>query len=268
MTILFLQALFLGIVQGITEFLPISSSGHLVVIESIFGLSVENLGAFDIFLHFGTLLAIFLFFWKEVRQMAIEIVFFWQGKFFDKLIVKLIIATIPAAVFGILFKDWIEANLRRADMAGIFMLLTGVLFLLAERFPREKKKEKTGFKNILAMSLTQIAGLFPGISRSGSVIAGGMFAGLKRKEAARFSFLMALPAIGGASFLQALDFWNQKTIEYNFLDYWWFYGAGFSAALLSSFFAIKYVLKFFSRHRLSSFSIYLFLAGILIILFL
>lgn len=263
---LILKAIFLGIIQGITEFLPVSSSGHLVIFERIFGLDASALGAFDIFLHFGTLLALILYFQKEIIQMIKEL-FVWRGdKWSERLIAKLFIASIPAGIVGIIFKDWIEANIRQTMAVGILLIATGILFLIAERFPKKKDKDKVGWGNVLAMGFIQVIGLLPGVSRSGSVIAGGLFTKLKRAEAARFAFLMALPAILGATIFQILD-WGEYSSIYPLSEFWQFYLAGFLTALISSWWAIKFILKIFNKYKLSVFSIYLFAIGILIIIF-
>lgn len=264
---LILKAIYLGIIQGLTEFLPISSSGHLVIFENIFGLNALALGGFDIFLHFGTLLALVLFFQKEIIQMFKE-VFIWKGeKWNERLITKLFIASIPAGIVGVLFKDWIETNVRQTLIIGVLMIVTGILFLLAERFPKKKKGKKVGLKNILVMGFIQIAGIFPGISRSGSVISGGLFTGLKRVEAARFGFLMALPAIFGATIFQTVDLLKGAYSAYPLAEFWQFYLAGFLASLVSSWWAVKFMLKILSKYKLSVFSIYLFVIGILLIIF-
>lgn len=268
MSFLILKSFLLGLIQGITEFLPISSSGHLVIFESLFGLQASELGAFDIFLHFGTLIAIILYFKKEVWQMIRELLLLTKDKFFDKLIVRIVVATIPVGLVGFYAKDWLEGKFRQPFTVGLLMIITGAFFLLAERWPEKKDKEKTGIKAALIMGVVQIFGLLPGISRSGSVISGGLLSGVKRREAARFSFLMALPAIGGAVLLQTIDFFGADYAGYSISDYWLFYAVGFLTALASSFFAIKWVLRFFLKHELSSFSVYLFLVGVLAMLFL
>ncbi len=263
--LLFAQAVFLGILQGITEFLPISSSGHLVVFESVFGLNAEALGAFDIFLHFGTFLALLVFFRKEIAQMFRELAGFFRGNVSESLLAKLALATLPAGIVGILFKDWIEASFREARIVALFFLATAIYFFLVERWSKQTK-ETASLKNAFLMGVAQIFGLLPGISRSGSVIGGGMLSGLTRESAARFSFLMALPAIGGAALVQGLQIAKQGIAIYDLQTAWPFYAVGFLASAFTSFFAVKIVLKLFKKYSLKVFAAYLACIGFIILL--
>ncbi|MDD5043903.1 MAG: undecaprenyl-diphosphate phosphatase [Patescibacteria group bacterium] len=259
-----IRGVIFGVIQGITEFLPISSSGHLVILENIFGFPAATLGAFDIFLHLGTLVALVFYFRKEIVQMFKELVNWREWK--NSLLLKLFLASVPAGVVGILFKDWIENNIRETFVVGVLFVATGFLFLAAERWPKQKNIKTIRFKDILAMGLFQVAGILPGISRSGSVICGGLFSGVERSVAARFSFLMALPAIFGAAVFQLTDLLNDQSLRYDIFSIWPFYAAGFLASLISSLWAVRAVLRFFARCRLNIFAYYLLVIGALMII--
>ena len=193
----FESAIFLGALQGITEFFPISSSGHLLLAEHFFALDVANLKAFDVVLHAGTLVALLALFWREWFSI---LKFQKSGR---KLFGQLIVATIPAAAVGLFAGDAIDELTRGANLvpivAGFFVVVALALFA-AEKFGKQNS-QKVGWKNIFAMSIFQAAALLPGVSRSGATIAAGMFFGLDRSTAARFSFLMLAPATAGAVIL-------------------------------------------------------------------
>lgn len=244
----FLQAIILGVIQGITEFLPISSSGHLIIFESFFGLNVEELLDFDIALHMGTLLAILIYFRKDI----------WDLITFKnpKLIKFLLIATIPAVVLGFAFKDTIEEVLRSPTSVSILMIVVGILFLLPERIFVKKTSALNLPKSIL-IGFAQSLALMPGVSRSGATILSGTWLGLNREEAARFSFLLGSIAIFGAGILAAKDL-DQITIESSVL------AAGFAASFVSGIFSIGFLMKFLKKYSLKVFGVYRILFGVLI----
>jgi len=206
-----LQALLLGILQGITEFLPISSSGHLVLAETWFDLEVEELLSFDVVLHAGTLVALIVYFWPTLINML-------KGLWIDiKRMLKieskqelrdpehpreqvwyLIVATLPVVALGPFLKDIVEGSFRSATMVVMMLGVTAVFLALAELIGKRKEPRVDSLKTALMMGCFQVMALIPGVSRSGSTIVGGLFGGLKREAAARFAFLMAIPAIGGA----------------------------------------------------------------------
>lgn len=244
----FLQAILLGVIQGITEFLPISSSGHLIIFESFFGLKVEELLDFDIALHMGTLLAILIYFRKDI----------WDLLTFKnpKLIKFILIGTIPAVVIGFLFKDAIEAALRSPFSVSILMITVGILFLLPEKI-FVKKQTNLNLKKSIIIGLAQSLALMPGVSRSGATILSGTWLGLSREEAARFSFLLGSIAIFGAGLLAAKDL-DQVTIESSVL------AAGFFASFVAGIFSIGFLMKFLKKYSLKVFGVYRILFGLLI----
>jgi len=245
--------IFLGILQGITEFFPISSSGHLLLAENFLSLPVADLQAFDVVLHGGTLAALLILFWRE-----------WLGILkFDKagrnFFLQLVVATIPAALAGVLLGDWMESATRgenRLWIVGGFFLCVAVLFFCAEKFSKQNS-EKIGWKQIILMGVFQAIALLPGVSRSGSTIAAGMFTGLKREAAARFSFLMLVPVTFGAVVLIAKEFHDGKVT----LPATGFVIAGFFSAAIVSYIAAAALLRFMKKHSLNVFGIYLIIAA-------
>lgn len=239
------DAIILGIVQGITEFLPISSSGHLVLAEELLGLHVEALKSFDVVVHVGTLLAIVLYFWKDFFKVKL-----WPW---------LVLGSVPAALVGFTLEDQIDAVFRSSLAVGIVMLLLGLVFLVPESWGQKADKKLTWWR-VLLIGCAQAVAIIPGVSRSGSTIFTGRMLGLQREEAARFSFLLGSIAIAGAGFLTALDL-KDAPVE------WAPLGAGFLAALISGWFAVKWLMKFLKHHPLTVFGGYLMVVGGLSIIF-
>jgi undecaprenyl-diphosphatase len=195
----FLHAIILGIIQGITEWLPISSSGHLVLFQHFF--NIEPPVLFDIILHIGSLIVIFIVFWKDIRNL------FWgvleRDKESLKFLLYLVIASIPIALVGFLLNDWVKAVFNDLRTVGFSLLFTSVLLFLS-RYPKAKLK-KLNFGNTLIIGIAQAFAILPGVSRSGSTISLGLMQGVKRKQVATFSFLMFIPAILGATILEIGD---------------------------------------------------------------
>ncbi|MFA6528863.1 MAG: undecaprenyl-diphosphate phosphatase [Candidatus Gracilibacteria bacterium] len=246
-----LQSIFLGILQGITEFLPISSSGHLIILESIFKLNVETLKTYDVALHIGSLAAILIYFRKTILHIITKD---------RKYIVYLIIGTIPAVIAGFLLEDFIDKIFRGTLTVGIAMIVVGIYFLLAERRKLKAPSSNQAISSnlqALFIGLAQMFALIPGVSRSGSTIATGILLGLDRKRAAEFSFLLGSIAITGAGLLTALDATDPLDLRTT--------GMGFAASLISSYFAIRFLMKFFEKNTLRPFAYYRFAVGILAI---
>lgn len=243
-----LEAILLGVIQGITEFLPISSSGHLIIFESFFGLNVEELLDFDIALHMGTLLAILIYFRKDI----------WDLLTFKnpKLMKFLLVATIPAVVLGFTFKDTIEDLLRSPTSVSILMIIVGILFMLPENL-FVKKHGEINLKKSILIGFAQSLALMPGVSRSGATILSGTWLGLSREEAARFSFLLGSIAIFGAGILAAKDL-DQITIQSSVLI------SGFLASFIAGLFSIGFLMKFLKKYSLKVFGVYRILFGLFI----
>lgn len=196
------KAVFLGALQGATEFLPVSSSAHLVIFQQWLGLGREGafLMAFDVALHFGTLCALAVVFWRDL-------IWIFQAAEGRKLGLWLIIATVPAAAIGILFKGFFETLFGDAIPAAFFLTVTGLILWLTRKAPEPSIRfSNMGQKEAWLVGLAQAVAILPGISRSGATIAAGLFLKMHPEAAVRFSFLMAVPAILGASVLEAHKF--------------------------------------------------------------
>lgn len=272
-----LDALFLGILQGITEFLPISSSGHLVLAEHYLGLNTQDLGSFDILLHMGTLLALLIYFKEEVWGMLKAFGRLISGKF-DKgdksirLIFLLIIGTIPAVIFGLLWNEQLDKIFRTLDMTAILMMATGVVFMLGELCYSKIKNflriggsgggsgtnmEEITWRQSLIIGIAQAIAIIPAISRSGSTIVAGIFQGINRSSAAKFSFLLSIPALIGAGILTAVRA-NSYTLEISNTSLL----IGFFSSLIFGLISIHLLITFLKNHSLKAFAVYLIVIGV------
>lgn len=249
----------LGTVQGLTEFLPVSSSGHLTLLQQILGYDLDGAGMtfVNILLHFGTLLAVIFVFWRDILAL-------FKKPF--KTLLMLIVATIPAGVVGILFDDKIEAifdpNTNAAWLCwlAVFFALTAFVLLLTEFVSARKKKVlPLGWRHTIPMGLAQAVALFPGISRSGSTIAAGVISGAKRNDVAKFSFLMSIPVILGSLAVEAYHLIKPAdgvTVAIGTSGIvGMIVGVVFSA--VAGFFAIKVMLKVISKGNYKWFALYL-----------
>ena len=252
-----LEALILGIVQGLTEFIPVSSSGHLILAQEVFGTEGSTL-AFDVALHVGTLVALLLYFRKDLLDLAANL--FANNKQ-GRLARLLVLATIPAAVAGLLFSGFIDDNLRAPWVVAFTLAFVGVLMLIADTISSENKPSEVKTKQGIGIGFAQATALIPGISRSGATITAGVFFGLGRVQATRFSFLLAVPIIAGSAlgiFLKDGD-----SISYD--------GAllvGVMASFISGLIAIKFMLKVIGKVGLKPFAFYRIGLAVLTVVFL
>jgi len=250
-----LEAIVLGIVQGIAEFLPISSSGHLALFQRLFGIHEATLG-FDVLLHVGTLIPVCVVYWKDIWVLI--------KKPFQRMTLLLIIGTVPAVAAALLLGDTIETLFTSMLFLAVGFAVTGAVLLLADYLPAGKKGEKEiTWLDALLIGCAQGVAVAPAISRSGSTISASLLRGLKRETAARFSFLLSIPAILGAAVLQIKEVVTGGDV---------FGGipalslvAGFLAAMLSGYLAIQFMLKLIQKAKLKYFSIYLFLLAAFIL---
>ena len=260
------QAIIIGIVQGLTEFLPVSSSAHLILLPRVLGWddALINSSEFVVMLHMGTLAALLVYFWRDVLDLLAA---FWallrERSFGDdpnrKLSLVLLLTIIPAALFGLVFEDWIDEFFYDAVMVIPFILVVGAALLwLAERFgTRDRDLGQTTFGDAAFIGIAQALALFPGISRSGITIAAGLFRGLKRDSAARFAFLMGIPIIGGAGL------WKTRTIisggagDIDIVVLL----AGVIAAAISGWLAIGLLLRYLRNHSTGIFIAYRLIAA-------
>ncbi|AZR72431.1 undecaprenyl-diphosphatase UppP [Anoxybacter fermentans] len=250
------KAIILGIVQGATEFLPVSSSGHLVLFQSLFGLK-EGALTFDVFLHFGTLIAIIIAFWTDIKKMLLF------KKSHRHLIYMILIGIIPTGIIGISFKDLFEQFFQSVFIVGYMLLLTGVLLWTSESFAKgDRTLKEMNTIDALIIGFAQGLAIIPGISRSGSTIVAGYFRGLNRDLAARYSFLVALPVIFGATLLEVKDILEGGGGDVSLINII----AGTLAAVISGYVAIRFLLKIIREKSLKPFAYYCWFIGIIIII--
>ncbi len=258
-----LEAVFLGVVQGLTEFLPVSSSGHLLLGQYFLGLDQERFGLpFDVALHLGTLIAVVAFFWRDLLRMARAFLRSLApgGRNLasdpDQRLAYLVLAsTVPAALIGYALEDFFETAVRSPWVVVFNLVLVGVLFIVAEAVgTRSRPAEKLGFLGAVGIGLAQAAALVPGVSRSGATITLGLFLGLRREEAARFSFLMSVPIIAGAGSLQLAEVVAEGMGAGDAL----LFVVGFVCSAVVGYFTIKFFLSFVARYSLRAFAYYRF----------
>lgn len=264
----FIKAIIFGAVQGVTEFLPVSSSGHLVILHEFFSFSNVDELAFDVMLHFATFLATLFFFRREAWSLLLAWLKSLRGEKSEngRLAWLIILGSLPAVIFALLFDDWIETTWRSPYIVILMLILIGALFLVIEKYGRQiiGIKEINWRKSVL-IGFGQALALIPGTSRSGITIIAGMSADLKREEAVRFSFLLSLPIVFGAAIKKAPDIIGANLG----LHSWLVLGLAFFSALFFGIITIKYLLIFVKNHRLSFFAYYRFLlAGALLLYFL
>ena len=264
-----LLALLAGVVQGLTEFLPVSSSGHLVILHDVLGFDAFDTVLFDVVMHVATLAVLVVVFRREIGRLLSG--FWgslarpaWKDDVEQRLPWLILAGTVPVAVAGYLFDELIEGNLRTLPVVAGALVLVGFLFIVAERFAGQRRGMTSAtWKDALAVGLAQAVSLVPGVSRSGLTIVAGLGRGMKRDEAARFSFLLSIPAVFGAGLKKILEVgdWSQADLVA--------LAIGFAAAFLSGFIAIKSFLRFLGRHPLHVFAWYRFLlaAGVIVWLF-
>lgn len=250
-------AILLGIIQGLTEFLPVSSSAHLILARLFFGWETPaDLGlAFDVALHLGTLAAILTFFRLEILAMcrALPAVFAPQPGASGRMMRLIAVGTIPIVIVGLLFADIIEDRMRTPGIAAAALAVGGLAMLVAERVgSRSRSEVAMGWFDALAIGCAQAAALVPGVSRSGSTIAIGMFLGMRRDAAARFTFLLAIPATLAAAGKEALELRHLALNDQVVLLF--VVGIGVSGAV--GYLTIKYFLRFLAGHRLDVFAYY------------
>ncbi len=194
----FLQALILGIIQGITEWLPISSSGHLALAQMFFGLEVPVV--FDIMLHISTMFVVLIVFWEEISKILKSIFSFNFRDQYGKLALFILIGSVPTAIIGFTFRDFFENLFYNLTAIALALIFTGIILFFSEKFPGKKKLNT---KNSFLIGLAQGIAIIPGVSRSGITISTGLLAGIDKRLVTRFSFLLSLPAIFGAFIFEA-----------------------------------------------------------------
>jgi len=239
----------------LTEFLPVSSSGHLILLPSLLGWQVQSL-AFDTVLHMGTVAALIGYFWRDLLEII-------KSKNY---LILLVVGSLPAAISGLLLQDFIETTLRSSAYVAAFLLAGSLIMWLAEitykklwHEQRMDDPQKLGLKKITAIGVFQSLALFSGISRSGATISGGMFMGMTREAAAKFSFILSIPIVLAAGMFKVVDSYRELNFDLAMLT-------GFLASFVVGMLAIKYLLKFLKSHDLYIFIVYRIILAVVVLI--
>jgi undecaprenyl-diphosphatase len=265
-----LDAAILGLVQGLTEFLPVSSSGHLVLGQYLLHVQNPQMLSFDVYVHFGTLISVCIVFWKDIVAMVSSL---WgalrtgtlktahETNEYVRLAAAIVIGSVPAAVIGLAFRHQIEEAFTDPKLVAVNLVITGLILFLT-RFARPKEGKRIGPWLGFLIGIAQSIAIVPGISRSGCTISGGMYLRLSPSAAARFSFLLSIPVIAGASLLETKHVVEQAA-QFGVLPFL----VGFVVAAVTGYFAIKILLSIVDRGKFSLFAFYCFALGIVGIVF-
>jgi undecaprenyl-diphosphatase len=262
-----IEAIFLGFIQGATEFLPISSSGHLILIPSLFGLPEPALNIIAI-AHLGTLLAVLVYFRRDLQQIIIAVIAGIRsrqllGTTQSRLGWFIILGSIPAAFAGLLFGDFFERMFGNPNVVAFFLIVTGIILIIGERLLNTRKSlAQMSWGDAGVIGLSQVLALLPGISRSGVTITAGLGRGLDRETAARFSFLLGVPAVAGAGLLAVVDIARSPYAN----TYWVESVVTFITAALVGYACIHFLLTWLRRRSLYPFAAYCIAFGSLYLL--
>lgn len=264
-----LSSIILGIIQGLTEFLPVSSSGHLIIFHDVFNWQTADDLAFDVFLHWGTLMALVLYFYKDIilySKAFLKSLVKWNLKndMNQRLAWLILISMIPAVIVGLFLEGILDWYFRNIISVAVFLIIIGFIFLVVEKFSaRTKGLESLNWKRALILGIAQALALIPGVSRSGATISAGLALNMNREVAARFSFLMSIPIIFAAGLKKA---WDIRTISLG-LNEMVIYFLGVIAAALVGYLVIKFLLNYLKNHSLKIFAYYRIILGIIIIIY-
>ena len=263
-----LKIIFLGIVEGITEWLPISSTGHLILVEEFVHLELSDafVEMFNVVIQFGAILAVILLYFhklnpfspKRTEKQKLMTIQLW---------VKVVIATIPAMVFGLLFDDYVDEHFMNAYVVAAMLIIYGILFIVVEKKhegvpPKAAKLSQLTIPMILAIGGFQVLAMIPGTSRSGATILGGLLIGASRSVAAEFTFFLAIPVMFGWSFLKMLKFGFAFTGQEFFMLL-----LGCAVSFGVSVFAIKFLMKYIKNHDFKVFGYYRIVLGVIVLLY-
>ncbi|MEJ1241594.1 undecaprenyl-diphosphate phosphatase [Chryseolinea sp. T2] len=256
-----IQAIILAIIEGLTEFLPVSSTGHMIIGSSAMGIASDPFTKlFTVAIQFGAILSVIVLYWRR---------FIPEGSIADtfKFYLKLLVAFAPAAIIGLLFNDYIDALLERVDVVGYMLIAGGIIFLFIDAW--FKKNESSGSQEItymhgLKIGLFQVVSLIPGVSRSAATIIGGLAQGLNKRTAAEFSFFLAVPTMFAATGYKLLKFYlNEGTVSSNEAM---LLGVGNVVAFIVAWLAIRSFITFLTRHGFRVFGIYRIVVGAIILI--
>lgn len=273
-SITYIKAIILGLVQGLAEFLPISSSGHLALLQHFFGVNGDSVLLFTVLLHVGTLVSVFICYWSDIVGLARELVFTvvdivkGRGPRISsnperKLLFLILVATIPTGIIGIVFKDAFESLYTNIIAIGCGLIFTGIILKVADKMGNGKKQEmRTNYRNAIFTGIMQGIAIAPGISRSGSTLFGSLFTGLERSFVVRFAFLISIPSILGSLVLELPDAVKAGTAGMAMGPII----VGMIVAAVSGFVAIKWMIRIVTSKRLSGFSYYVWALGAFVII--
>lgn len=266
--ILWLKYLLLGIVQGVTEPIPVSSSGHLIVAQRLMGMEQNGL-SFEILTNTASLIAIVFIFRKDLQRLIVNGLSYVRTRRPEfksdfMFILYIIVGTIPAVIIGLLFKDQIEEIFASVRTVGVALLFTGVALWLIRNLRGRKLDNDLSFKDALIVGLAQAVALIPGISRSGSTVITSIAVGMKQETALRFSFILYIPISLGGMVLGVSDIASDPDFAPLFIPYL----IAFIATLVCTYFAMKWLMNIMARGNLKYFAYYCFVVGILLLVFL
>ena len=270
-----LKAVLFGVVEGITEWLPISSTGHMILLNEFVKLDVspEFWNLFLVVIQLGAILAVVIMYWKTIwpfkrqkRRDGSSRIIFRKSVFIMWL--KALVACIPAAVVGILADDWIDAHLYTPQVVAIMLIVVGIAFIVIEslnanRVPRVERLRDLTFKDAFVIGLFQlVAAVLPGTSRSGATILGGLMIGVSRTVAAKFTFILAIPVMAGASLLKIV----KSDLSFTAAE-WTTLGVGMLVAFIVSFLIIAFLMNYIRKHDFKAFGVYRIILGILVLVY-
>ncbi len=281
-----LQSIFMGFIQGMTEFLPVSSSGHLALFRALFNINTDTGIVFDILLHLGTLLAIFVVYYKDIWELICngfgllyDIIcnfFIWIMRLIGKdksyhcilstpyrrFVLLIIISTIPTGIMGVIGKDFVESASSTALIPGICLIITSILLFISDRISEGQKNATTAtYKNSIFVGISQGFATLPGLSRSGTTITACLLCGFEREFAVKYSFIMSIPAVLGAAVLELKDISQEAISHSDMINYL----AGMAVAAIVGYICIKTMLVIVRNKKFTFFSIYCLIVGIIAI---
>lgn len=261
---LLLKYLFLGVFQGFTEPIPISSSGHLVILRHLMNVNIEGL-SFEILVNFGSLIAVLIIYRHDIIQfIQNSIKYLFQrdknGQADFRFLVYLVVGTVPAGVLGILFEDWISETFKSVKMVGITLIITGIALWVIRNLRGYKNDADITFKDAILIGLAQAVALMPGISRSGATIVAAMLFGLKQETALRFSFLLYIPVSAGSLLLSISDIANDGNLSVLWLPYL----LALIGSIVASYYALIWFMNMMARGNLKYFAFYCLIVGAIV----
>ncbi len=266
-----LKALLFGLVEGITEWLPISSTGHMILLNEFVKLNVsdEFYKLFEVVIQLGAILAVVIMYFKVIFPFGFGKTKEDTKKTFN-LWGKILVACVPAAIIGLLFDDWLDEHLYNSVVVSLMLIIYGILFIVIESMHLNKDKTNSiddiTYKQALGVGVFQLLALIPGTSRSGATIIGGLLIGLKRSVAAEFTFFLAIPVMFGASLLKLVKYVLEVGFEFTSIELLTL-GVGTVVAFIVSIFIIKFLMNYIRKHDFKPFGYYRIVLGVIILLY-